>query len=372
MHLSDNIFDQILNCGRNAAQRIQSIPIDRVWEDLGKIDLVAVNQLLPEALQAGLSIAIPVNEPPTGNFPRISASLDVIGVDGSQIYPRDGDIRFAYVSAMGQPSDAPAVYRSDFVDLHDLLVPDSPRPDLSSLYHAADSPTLFTDLWRSNIENQVALSIGNQYPVHIVLMDGPLLPPDPSEKSRKIITKQWIEWLNQGKSQSTIVAGVISGPRSRMLANLVALSSSSHLWEAVRARVNVSDTAIMRYGLRTGDRSALFRLGSRRENTLRDAGIGIDFFYAKVTDEDILRVEVPSWVSELPDVVNQIHSSILFDCYNLRSYPFSLAAAHFQVVIPISVSNDLNQKAMLAYLEAGGRIEISGKRKIKMAGYTGL
>ena len=59
----------------------------------------------------------------------------------------------------------------------------------------------------------------------------------------------------------------------------------------------------------------------------------IYFFYLKVDDDEMARVEIPQWVAEDESLLNLTHSLVLDQCKRGQGYPVSLSEAHEQAVV---------------------------------------
>ena len=118
-----------------AASTVEIGNIEGLWKHLGGIqyhedlfDLIAAAQ---SHRWAG---AIPVQTPFNGTWAAKSAPTDVVGIDGSQIYPSNNThVQWAYVQSLAYKTgvQAQAFTRNRFFDIDDLM------PD--GLYLASNS-----------------------------------------------------------------------------------------------------------------------------------------------------------------------------------------------------------------------------------------
>ena len=91
--------------------------------------------------------------------------------------------------------------------------------------------------------------------------------------------------------------------------------------------------------LAEGERSAIFRrcsIGSdlaHADRRYEEAGHGLRFFYLRIPDGEIVRIEIPEWIAHDPAAVDLVHASVLDQCHRGEGYPVVLQEAHEQAVI---------------------------------------
>ncbi len=90
----------------------------------------------------------------------------------------------------------------------------------------------------------------------------------------------------------------------------------------------------------------------------------IHFFFIKVKESDVMRIEIPSWVSDRAEFTEKIHASVLEDSLSL-GYPYVLAAAHQNVTIPLDIANSLHCLSTNIYLQEGDAYNESAKQRFK-------
>jgi hypothetical protein len=162
--------------------------------------------------------------------------------------------------------------------------------------------------------------------------------------------------------QDYLLAGYISSPKSHLLLNLISLAENAP--GILKEYRTVDDTVLMRYGLAIGQRSAIFLHGSRRNLPMEKAGAGVYFFFVKINHDEVARVELPVWIAQDPIRLDQVHASVLEDS-KMLGYPYALIYAHYQIVIPLALGQELNRLAMRAYLEHRGYHHVSAKGQLK-------
>ena len=125
----------------------------------------------------------------------------------------------------------------------------------------------------------------------------------------------------------------------------------------------VADIALFDAVLDVGQRSALFLNGSKYvQKYYREHQVC--FFYLKV-DEEMLRVEVPQWVSERDDLVDIVHSLVLDQCRRGVGYPVALMEAHEKAVVTAADREAFRHLVEQAMVERGINMQTSGKSRSK-------
>ena len=115
----------------------------------------------------------------------------------------------------------------------------------------------------------------------------------------------------------------------------------------------LTDRAIFTKLLPPGHRSALFISASPLNRDFRTAGHEIHFFYLNTdADSTIVRVEIPTWVAQDPELLNRVHAGILKDCQTTGGFPYTLVRAHELAVIPAqerAAFEDMLQRTLLGH-----------------------
>lgn len=93
----------------------------------------------------------------------------------------------------------------------------------------------------------------------------------------------------------------------------------------------VSDAALFERFLAPGERSAVFESTSKVIDQYY-GGHRIGFFYLRLEDE-IARVELPLWLTEIPGRLDLLHALVLEQVKKGNGYPVALAEAHEQAVV---------------------------------------
>ena len=93
----------------------------------------------------------------------------------------------------------------------------------------------------------------------------------------------------------------------------------------------------------------------------------IYFFFLRIDEQEIARVEIPAWVAENPQLVDAVHASALADS-RPTGYSYVLSQAHQHVAIPFDLAEALYDNARACYwTEVGERLLLSAKNRMKQA-----
>ena len=235
---------------------------------------------------------------------------EVIGVDGSQIYPDPAEpLPWAYAHAMvTSPSTR---HLSRFFSPAELI------------HEKAASGRRLIDSARFSLELELASHVAWEHKDNaVVLLDGPILPPGRTSHNRDGLGRELLDSalkaMDEAIEQGGIVAGYTPNGHARYLSNLLLAT----VGEENKARqLPLIDRKVIRALLRNGQRTALFKRIAldKRE---------VYFFYTSKG-----RVEMGFYPSD--DVINQVWGCIKDD------YPVVLAAAHHLSVIPQRTSRQL-------------------------------
>jgi hypothetical protein len=164
----------------------------------------------------------------------------------------------------------------------------------------------------------------------------------------EFVTRGFLKYLDKLKDAAEkkfiSLASYISFPRSTEAVNMLRLmlcpydevNCDQHCGRGAEKRDcdslnELTDRDIFRRHLKPGERSAVF---DSRSSVIRNyyGGQGISFFYLKLENE-VARVEIPSWVADRPELLDLTHAVILKQCDSGMGYPVALMEAHEQAVV---------------------------------------
>ncbi|MCP5097965.1 MAG: DNA double-strand break repair nuclease NurA, partial [Chloroflexi bacterium] len=129
------------------------------------------------------------------------------------------------------------------------------------------------------------------------------------------------------------------------------------------------DTDIFRELLQPGQRSKLFVNISKPNEGFanQDEANEVCFFYLNpgVSGKQIARVDVPRWVADLPDGVENVHALIISQCRIIGDYPYVLARADEMAVVGRQDASELNFMLDIIMQRHGIASDITAKQGSK-------
>jgi hypothetical protein len=291
--------------------------------------------------------AIPTGETLNLTFPSPATpkTLHVIGADGSQIYPDRHAAAFYYLINIGSivvshgSGEAPAIQQEStlFYNLEDLY--DEAGHPVQDAYvnlqrDVAEMKTLAERAESLASEETLAI-LDNSLLLWMALQTG---GSTSRETDRSL--QQYLKLLDRLHAAEAGLAGFIDRPRSvsvLALIHLAGLPNDQITQDTVRLTPfrGLTDRMIFTKLLPPGHRSALFISASPLNRDFRTAGHEVHFFYLKTdADDTVVRVEIPVWVAQDPELLNRVHAAILQDCQTTGGFPYTLVRAHELAVIP--------------------------------------
>lgn len=254
---------------------------------------------------------------------------EILGVDGSQIYPDSAEpLPWAYAHAM--TTSPPGRYLSRFMTPGELL------------YARAASGRKLIDMVRFSLELELASECARKKGSGaVVLLDGPILPPGRVSHAReglgKDILDRALSELDDAVGQGGIIAGFTPNGHARYVANLLlALVGDDN----EDRQLPMIDRKLIKSLIHKGQRTALFK-------RVALDGREVVFFYTTQG-----RVEFPYMPS--PEVVQKVWSCVE------DGYPVELAAAHHLAVVPNRTASHLK-----AIVRSNLKEVVSGKKIAK-------
>jgi len=174
----------------------------------------------------------------------------------------------------------------------------------------------------------------------------------PEYVSQALVNEGFLRYLEDMRrlslAKQLAVAAYISFPRSTEVANALRLAVCPHEpadcdrycrgKDAERqcdSVAGVLDRAIFNRLLSPGERSAIF--GSRSSIVEQRYGAHrAQFFYIKIDDEEVARVEIPLWVAQNRELMRLVHAVVWQQCRQGQGYPVALSEAHEKAVVTAS------------------------------------
>jgi len=285
-----------------------------------------------------LRCAIPGDENLDNNFPLppLPKTATILAADGSQIYPdRHAPLNF-YIINVGALTMR-------------LGSAQAPIEMVDTSLHFAEYTSAGTisenrvNLERDTRERSVMAELAQdaKQPI-ITLTDGPMeLWGGKGENAEDSATfKQSLEEYKQSLAElsqlGAAAAGYVDKPRADLVVQLLEIAAA-HRDELKDMRANrplrgVTDANLFRPILAPGERTAVFGIQSKSASEYAGE-LALHFFYLNVGRPNkswLARVEIPAWVADNADMLNNLHAVLVDQCRIMgsRAYPYLLHRSH--------------------------------------------
>ncbi len=377
------VLPQIEELGRSAAVRsrelAQRIPeAHRSLKTAAEMPLEMIHQKLVRTGEGWIG-AKPTDEPLDSSIPAPAhpPKLNIIGADGSQIYPdrhgpflyyliNIGSLHIRHGSASPpEASSRPILFFED-EDLHrgtgSLISAEliNGRRDIAEIGELAD----------------LAEGCPQDEPVLALLDNGLLLwlalqVQDHPRADVEPVLQEYYRHLDRLKASAAALAGFVDRPRNTNVLSLLhliqlpieAINEANLQANPYRGLV---DRALFAGLLGPGERSARFTYASRLNEESAARGHQIQFFYLNPgAGNQIARIEVPSWVSERPLLLDWVHAAILEQCRTTGGFPYVLVRAHELAVVTHAERQTLEGMLSKVLLDQGLEPRYSQKERTK-------
>ena len=112
----------------------------------------------------------------------------------------------------------------------------------------------------------------------------------------------------------------------------------------------VTDANLFRPILSPGERTAVFGIQSKSAAQYQD-DLALHFFYLNVGRPNkpwLARVEIPAWVVNNPDMLNNLHSILVEQCRVMgsRAYPYLLHRSHEEAIVTRDEKEQITEMLM--------------------------
>ena len=272
-----------------------------------------------------------------------------IGTDGSQIEPdRHGIAEYSLIN-MGwadltygaEPSaelgNRPHLYFKD----EDLFISDGERRVPVQDGHLAAKRSVMELQWAAAL----AESVTDPAISTVVLEDGTLLlwvlEQRPKDFIREQIFGEYVGYLTRLRELQMPVASYISRPRSTEVSGLlreatcrgeVASCDGCGSFGGPCALEALHDRDLF-WDLRAGQRSARFAVNLSGDVAAFYGDHRIHFFFIRIDDDEIARVEVPAWVATDEAALDLVQSVVVDQCQRGLGYPVVIARSHEKAIV---------------------------------------
>ncbi len=344
------VLPQVKQMGEAIAQHRAALEklLPSAGQELGRIAGADRRELLSKIARAGdrWSGAIPTEERCDQSFPPPPhpGRLNVYGADGSQIFPDRHSSALYYLiniaslhieHGSGQP---PVIHsQPDLGYLEDDLYTDEGFRVDNTIISGRRDVAEMGELARlaQSCSGKPALCVLD----NSLLLWLALQMRDQKMHEAERLLKAYLGHLSTIKESQSALAGFIDRPNS---ANVLSLL---HLSKLPIERINnaelrdnpyhgLTDRLLFADRLPEGHRSARFTYASPLNATFREGGHEVQFFYLNSGGPaQIVRVEIPTWVAEMPEMLDWVHSGLIEECRNTGGYPYVLARAHEMAVV---------------------------------------
>jgi hypothetical protein len=158
-------------------------------------------------------------------------------------------------------------------------------------------------------------------------------------KSADALLKDYLHGMTRVREAGAALAGVIDRPRHAnvlALLHLLDLPLSSVDQDHLQATpyLGLTDRSLFARVLPEGHRSATFVYASPVNSDFKAAGHEVAFFYFRPPGvREPMRVEVPMWVANSPDLLARVHSGLVEQGAATGGFPYVLARAHELAVV---------------------------------------
>ena len=117
--------------------------------------------------------------------------------------------------------------------------------------------------------------------------------------------------------------------------------------------------------LQPGERTAIFELSEVVNNAVPARQAALFFFYLKINDYELVRVEIPAWAAKNEQMISQIQASIYQDSQAL-GYSQALSQAHHLVSITTKTAGEFKRLASELFFDSPNQVGLSAKMRMKL------
>jgi len=304
--------------------------------------------------------------------PPLPQQATLIAADGSQINPDRHAATHYYVINVGAIA---------------MQVGSGKIPEVftDTQLHMLDEfeDTFFSDsqvaLQRDVAERKKLLEIAKNYSgIIIALTEGQLelwgaIDTNNAGEYEKSL-QDYIDSLRELEKREVITSGYVDKPGANWLVRLLEIATipqnELNNLRKYHPLAGVTDRWLFEQILGKHERSAIFALQARSAEKYTDT-MAIHFFYLNVGDEKkpaIARVDIPAWVANSQEAVNNLHIALIEQTKLMsnKPFPYLLHRAHEIAVVTHQEKEQVDQMLIHTIRNNGGEIgEVSGKQSAK-------
>jgi hypothetical protein len=327
-----------------------------------------------KAVEANIRCAYPLDENLASSYPPPGSLKEatLIAADGSQIVPdRHAALQYYVINvgviAMQVGSGSTPEVITD--------------TELRMLEEFED--TFFSDsqvaLQRDLAERKKLLEVAQKYKGTVIaLTEGQLelwgaVDNDNSRDFEKSL-QDYINALKEMEKQKVITSGYVDKPGANWVVRLleIAMIPQDELSNLKKYHpfLGVTDLWLFSKILGKHERSAVFKLQAKSAEKYTGS-ISLHFFYINVGDEKkpkIARVDVPLWVVNNKEALNNLHGALIEQAKIMGNepFPYLLHRAHEIAVVTHKEKEEIDQMLAIEIRNNGGEIgDKSGKQSAK-------
>lgn len=327
-----------------------------------------------KAAEPNIRCAYPLDEEIASSYPLPDSPKEatLIAADGSQIVPdRHGALQY-YVVNVGVIAMQVGSGNAPEVITH---------TELHLLEEFED--TFFSDsqvaLQRDLSERTKLLEVAKKYTGTVIaLTEGQLelwgAADNEGSKDFEKSLQDYINALKDMERQKVVTSGYVDKPGANWVVRLleIAMIPQDKLPNLKKYRpfTGVTDLWLFSKILKKHERSAIFKLQAKSAEKYTDS-IAIHFFYLNVGDEKnpkIARVDVPLWVVNDREALDNLHSALIEQAKIMghKPFPYLLHRAHEIAIVTHKDKEEIDQMLAIEIRNNGGDVgEKSGKQSAK-------
>jgi len=315
-------------------------------------------------------------EPLNGRFqlPPVPERATILAADGSQIVPdrhaeaEYGLINLGAIHMERGSTDPPVTVVKSMLYFDEGLNTETGQMSEGRLA-----------LERDYYERQIQSELSKDLPGPIIsFTDGPMelwgLQDGSDATAYRQVLGDYLRVLADLHEMGVAAAGYVDKPAANMVLRTLEVAmlpeDELHTIRSVYPLRPVSDFWLFRKLLQPGERSAVFGIQSRSTKSYADE-LGLHFFYLNVgapRRPSLARVEVPAWVVEAPEMLDNLHAVLVEQCRIMgqRSYPYLLHRAHETAVVSFQEKEQVTLMILQELRRRGVEVgELSDKQAAK-------